>query len=238
MSATQPDEIGSTVNDAAAELAAAQRDDWVEMLTGSGPARAEALRRLHSLLVRAARHQVARMTAAASTLGPSRVDEIVNQAADEALVALLGKLHTFEGRSRFTTWAYKFAVYHAAVEVRRHSWLDREVPLRDSVEFVAPAPTPEEYTEAADLSGALTEAIESVLTAHQRRVVIALLIDDVPIDVLAERLGTSRNALYKTLHDARRALRGRLADTGFLAATAAHTFDGVPAAASSPGGIR
>ncbi len=201
-----------------------EEDRWVELLTTAGPGRADALRRLHGLLLRAARHQVSRMPSA--TLGKSRIDEIVNQAADEALVALLGKLHTFEGRSKFTTWAYKFAVYHAAVEMRRHAWLDREVPLQDQVEFVAQAPAPSDYSEAAAVAQALTEAIRDVLTTHQRRVVIALLIDDVPIDVLAERLGTSRNALYKTLHDARRVLREALRQHGFLEPDVVETTGG------------
>lgn len=191
-----------------------EEDRWVELLTTPGPRRTDAIRRLHGLLLRAARHQVSRMPSAA--LGKSRVDEIVNQAADEALVALLGKLHTFEGRSRFTTWAYKFAVYHAAVEMRRHAWLDREISLQDHVEFVEQTPSPSDYSEASALAKALTDAIRDVLTVHQRRVVIALLIDDVPIDVLAERLGTSRNALYKTLHDARQALREALRKRGFF----------------------
>jgi RNA polymerase sigma-70 factor, ECF subfamily len=204
---------------AASAPVAADTEDWVELLTTPGPGRDDALRRLHLLLLRAARHQVSRMGAMTAALGAERADEIANQSADEAMVALLGKLHTFEGRSRFTTWAYKFAVFHTAVEIRRRVWADREVPLHESVEFAASAPSPEEYSEAAALSAAVTDAIETVLTAHQRRVVLALLIDEVPIDVLAERLGTSRNALYKTLHDARQNLRTHLAAGGYLTAT-------------------
>ncbi len=149
-------------------------------------------------------------------VGSERVEEIVNQAADEAMVALLGKLSTFEGRSRFTTWAYKFAILQAAVEVRRHAWLGREVALEAWVDPRELGPSPEQYAEAADLSGAVSHAIDQVLTGHQRRIVLALLVDEVPIDVLAERLGTTRNALYKTLHDARKGLRGHLTTTGHL----------------------
>jgi len=196
-----------------------ETDDWVARLSTPGPGRDAALRQLHGLLLRAARHQVARMTArnpTASTLGAERIDEIVNQSADDAMVALLGKLSTFEGRSRFTTWAYKFAVLHAAVEVRRHAWVGREIPLEQSAEPWSSGPTPAEYSEAAALSAAITTAIETVLTTHQRQIVIAVLIDDVPIDILADRLGSSRNALYKTLHDARDALRAQLIATGHL----------------------
>jgi RNA polymerase sigma-70 factor (ECF subfamily) len=195
-----------------------ETDDWVARLSAAGPVRDAALRQLHGLLLRAARHQVSRMTAMVANLGAERIAEIVNQAADEAMITLLGKLSTFEGRSRFTTWAYKFAVLQAAVEVRRHAWVGREIPLEQSVEPWSSGPTPEEYTEAAALSAAITKAIDTVLTTHQRQIVIAVLIDDVPIDILAERLGSSRNALYKTLHDARHALRTRLVATGHLAA--------------------
>ena len=132
-------------------------------------------------------------------------------------MALLGKLHTFEGRSRFTTWAYKFAVLHAANAVRAAAWRDREIHL-DGMELVADAaPEPAQYAEASALAQRLRTLLQSDLSPHQRRVVIALLVDEVPIDVLAERLGTNRNALYKTVHDARVRLRSRLRAEGLLA---------------------
>ncbi|MGE5291855.1 MAG: RNA polymerase sigma factor [Micromonosporaceae bacterium] len=191
-------------------------EDWVAALTTPGPARDDALRRLHKLLLKAASHQVARMHALRAAIGSERVDEIVNQAADEAMVALLAKLPAFEGRSKFTTWAYKFAVLQAAVEVRRHAWQGREVSLDESADPPDANPSPEQCAEASDLSDAVSDAIEQALTPHQRRVVIALVVGEVPIDVLAERLGTSRNALYKTLHDARSRLRAHLTSAGYL----------------------
>ena len=197
--------------------------DWPAALTAQGPAREEALGRLHQFLLRAAFHQVSRMSRPG--VGRDRIDEIANQAADEAMVCLLSKLSTFEGRSRFTTWAYKFAVLQAAVEVRRESWRDREVPLDESYVVPARGSTPEEHVEASDLVSAIWDAIDHVLTPHQRSITVALLVDEVAIDVLAERLGTNRNALYKTLHDARGRIRTHLQSTGHL-----HT--------ASPGGVR
>lgn len=194
-------------------------EDWVELLSTPGPARDDALRQLHALLIRAARHQIGQMPASIRQLGGVRVDDIVNQAADEALVTLLGKLSTFEGRSRFTTWAYKFAIFHTAVEVRRTVWRNREVPLEYLPHPQAEDASPEQFAEASAFSAAVGAAIDATLTAHQRRVVLALLVDDVPIDVLAERLGTTRNALYKTLHDARGRLRRHLTVAGYLAAS-------------------
>jgi RNA polymerase sigma-70 factor (ECF subfamily) len=207
--------------DGAAEDAAAPPEDWVAVLSTPGPQREDAVRRLHDLLLRAARCQVARMSRQRAAVGARQLEDVVQLAADEALVAVLAKLPTFEGRSRFTTWAYKFAVLQAAVELRRAAWSSREVPLDAGPLLVEPRPTPDQYAEGADLAAAARAAIDRVLTPHQRRVALALLVDEVPIDVLAERLGSTRNALYKTLHDARCRLRAHLVDEGHLAPTTA-----------------
>ena len=191
-------------------------EDWIAALSSDGPVREDALRRLHALLLRAARFQVSRMSALRAMVGAAQVEDIITLAADEAMVAVLGKLTTFEGRSRFTTWAYKFAVLQAAVELRRQAWSHREVPLEAAPPLVEARPSPDQYAEGAELAAAVRDAIDRVLTPHQRRIALALIVDEVPIDVLAERLGTNRNALYKTLHDARGRLRAALADQGYL----------------------
>jgi RNA polymerase sigma-70 factor, ECF subfamily len=178
--------------------------------------REDALRRLHALLLRGARFQVSRMSAMRAVVGAAQVEDIIQLAADEAMVAVLSKLTTFEGRSRFTTWAYKFAVLQAAVEQRRQAWSHREVPLDAAPQLIEPRPSPDQYAEGAELAAAARDAIDRVLTPHQRRIALALIVDEVPIDVLAERMGTNRNALYKTLHDARGRLRAHLADQGYL----------------------
>ena len=200
--------------------AEAERDpeDWVVALSIEGPDHQRALRRLHTLLLRAARHQVTRMGQLLDGAGPDVADELTHQAADEAMVALLAKLHTFEGRSRFTTWAYKFGILQAATAVRSHAWRTRRVVLDDSDVTVDLGPSVEEYAETADLARAVRRAIDDALTPHQRRIMLALLVDEVPIDVLAERLGTNRNALYKTLHDARVRIRADLTAAGYLRA--------------------
>lgn len=178
-----------------------------------------ALIRLHQLLVRASRHQVWRLRDLLPGADAGQIDDLAQQAADDALVAVLRKLPTFEGRSRFTTWAYKFAVLHAGVTVRGQAWRDREVPLPDSVTFADAGPSPAQMTEATHLVRAVHDAIATQLTPHQRRVILALVVEGVPIDVLAERLGSSRNALYKALHDARQRLRQALVASGHLDAS-------------------
>ena len=191
-------------------------EDWIAELTTPGPVREDALQRLHALLLKAARFQVLRMATLRAAVSPAQIEDIVNLAADDAMVAVLGKLATFEGRSRFTTWAFKFAILQAAVELRRQAWSYREVPLESAPPVVEPRPSPDQYAEGADLAAAVRGAIDRVLTPHQRRIALALLVDEVPIDVLAERLRTNRNALYKTLHDARSRLRAHLTAEGYL----------------------
>lgn len=194
------------------------RKVWPELLGPDGPARDEAVRRLRTLMVKAARHQVMYMYPTLPAIGGVRVDDIVEQAADEATVAALGKLSTFEGRSRFTTWAYKFAILHASNEVRRNMWQHREINLDLVPEFATDTHSPDQHVEHLELAQIVSSAINTVLTPHQRTVTVALLVDDVPIDILAERTGSTRNALYKTLFDARRRIRAHLTAAGYLAA--------------------
>jgi RNA polymerase sigma-70 factor (ECF subfamily) len=172
---------------------------------------------LHDLLLRAAHFEVGRRRSAVARLSTGDVDDLANQAADDALVAVLRKLDTYRGASRFTTWAYKFALYEAAVSVRRRSWQNREIPLEaESWSLIAEEQGgPVAEVETGELLDAVRDGIGSVLTSHQREVLVALAINGVPIDVLAERLTTTRGALYKTLHDARRKLRAELSGRGF-----------------------
>ena len=195
-----------------AELLAALRTE--------GAANRAAVARLRELLVRAAARQVRRMPSVWVELGDARAREIIEAAADEATVDVLGHLDRFEGRSRFSTWVYKFGIWHAAAEVRRATWRDRPVDVSDMPEQQDRDPaTPDTYADASDLADAVAIALEQVLTPHQRRIAKALIIEEVPIDVLAQRLGTNRNAIYKTLHDVRVKLRRELTSNGFLDST-------------------
>ena len=190
---------------------------WLEELGGDRHVRDAAVARLHELLLRAARFEVSRRRLALPHLRGGDHDDLANQAADDALVAVLSKLDGFRGDSRFTTWAYKFALYEAAVKLRRRAWQDRELPLEpDGWSLIGSGmASPAEHAEDGELLAALRAAIADVLTAHQREVLVAITLNGVPIDVLAERLNTSRGALYKTLHDARKQLRSALASHGF-----------------------
>jgi RNA polymerase sigma-70 factor, ECF subfamily len=202
---------------------AGEADDshaWVAALSAEGAERERATARLHELLLRAARFEVGRRRPELWAR-PGEVDELASQAASDAVMAILAKLGDYRGDSRFTTWAYKFALLEAAVKVRRRRWRDREVALDDANQAVLIerrlGTTAD--AESSELLGAIAGAIQGALTPHQRRVLIAVTLDGVPIDVLCERLGTTRGAVYKTLHDARRKLRDALALQGFEVTT-------------------
>jgi RNA polymerase sigma-70 factor (ECF subfamily) len=197
-----------------ARLPGAEPDSewWLATLRADGPEREHAVARLHEMLVRAARFEVGRRRAALSHVRGEELDDIAMQAANDALMAILGKLDDFRGASRFTTWAYKFALLEAGVKLRRRAWQKREVVLEPEgwTAFADGRGELHEVLERSELLSRLKTAIDSQLTDHQRRVFVALALNEVPIDVLAERLDTTRGALYKTLHDARRKLREEL----------------------------
>ncbi len=189
---------------------------WLERLSLGNRDREAAIRELHGLLLKGARFEVRRRGASFPELRGGDHDDLAQQSADDALVAVLSKLGEFRGQSRFTTWAYKFALFEAGVKVRRRAWQGRELPLEPQrwTLFPAGGSSPEHDAEAKELLGALHEAIESELSPHQREVLVAVTLNEVPIDVLAERLNSTRGALYKTIHDARGKLRAALAGRG------------------------
>jgi RNA polymerase sigma-70 factor (ECF subfamily) len=189
---------------------------WLRELRDEGATREAAIARLHALLVRAARFEVARRRPTLPHLRGEELDDIAMEAADDALLSVLRRLDDFRGASRFTTWVYKFALLEAAVKLRKRAWQGREVPLEpESWALISSADLePDAEAEQGELLTAVQQAIGEVLTAHQRRVLVALALNGVPIDVLADRLGTTRGALYKTLHDARQKLRRHLDERG------------------------
>jgi RNA polymerase sigma-70 factor, ECF subfamily len=189
---------------------------WLGDLRADGGRGEDARRRLHDLLLRAARFEISRRQGALPHLRGGDFDDLAYQAADDALLAILGKLDGYRGESRFTTWAYKFALLEAAVKLRRRAWQGREIPLEPehwSV-FADPGSSPARSAESHEVMGSIGKALETELSPHQREVLIAVAVNGVPIDVLAERLNTTRGALYKTIHDARKKLRTHLADAG------------------------
>lgn len=202
----------------------ADNSRWLSSLRSSdGSEREESIRCLHELLLRAARAEVARRRPTMPNLAARELDDLAVQAANDALVAILARLDQFRGASRFTTWAYKFAIYETSAKLRRRAWQGREVPLEPESSILLPDASsgPQDEAEHSELLTAVHHGISTALTPHQRHVLVALAINGVPIDVLADRLGTTRGSLYKTLHDARRKLRAHLGASGLGPATIA-----------------
>ena len=192
--------------------------EWPQALADTSPRREEALARLHGLLLRTARSEVARRGPRLQLTGPE-LDDLAYQAAAEALVAITSKLGQFRGESRFTTWAYKFVVLEVSAKIGRHFW--RHPGVRLDAEDWERLPDrfgfdPAQEAEWRDLLAALHRAVDQELTARQRRVFVAIVLNNVPLDALVIELDCNRNAIYQTLFDARRKLRAALAAGGYI----------------------
>jgi len=210
---TEPIPAGRAVREAESRA-------WLEQLAPGHARREQAVAGLHDLLLRVARHELSRRRGQLGSVAGPEFDDLAQQAADDALMSVLRKLEEFRGRSRFTTWAYKFVIFEVARAVARHAWRRRppggdEAVWDDLADWSAPRP--DERLEQREQLEVLAAAIGE-LTDRQREVFVAVALNDVPIDVLAIQLGSNRNAVYKNLFDARRALRRRLAAAGHAVA--------------------
>jgi len=196
----------------------AESAEWLRALAATGPRREVALARLHEMLVRIARGEVARRGPRLRITGPE-LDDLAYQAAADALLAITGKLGQFRGESRFTTWAYKFVIFEVSAKIGRHFWRHPAVPLDagdwdrlpDRFGF-----DPAREAEWRDLLAALHQAVDEKLTVRQRAVFVAIVLNNVPLDTLVIELASNRNAIYKTLFDARRKLRAALVANGYM----------------------
>ncbi len=185
-------------------------------LSRAGPEHDAAGARLHALLLRVSRAELARR--ATRVTGPE-LDDLAHQAADDATVAVLAKLAGFRGESRFTTWVYKFAVFEVSGKLGRHTWRHGEIALDAAQWERLPERLgngPADQAEAGALAAAVRRAVEEELTDHQRRLFVAIVVDGVPLDALVAALGTNRNAVYKTVFDARRKIRQYLVTHGYM----------------------
>ena len=198
----------------------AESRSWLDGLRATGTERTRALERLHDLLLRAAHAEARRRGHFYPQIGGTELDDLCRQAADDAVVAVTAKLDGYRGASRFTTWAYAFAIFEISVKLRRHAWRRGRIPTADDDatwdRLAESAGTAQTKAESAELLSALRRAIAEELTPRQRQVFVAVALNDVEIDVVAGRLQSTRGAVYKVLHDARTKLRGRLEREGHL----------------------
>lgn len=189
---------------------------WLDALGTEGPAREAALSELHALLLRAARHEARRRRPSLPEAVVADLEDLTLQAADDALLAITAKLGQFRGDSRFTTWAYMFVVVEVSAKLRRRAWRGQDLNL-DAEEWERVPDSragPGHRAESLELLATLKTAVASELTERQREVFVSVALNEVPLDVLAERMQTTRGAIYKVLHDARKKLRAHLAERG------------------------
>jgi RNA polymerase sigma-70 factor (ECF subfamily) len=198
------------------ELHDRESERWLEQLRPGHPRRDETVAKLRDVLLRVALYELSRRRDQLGSITGPEFDDIAQQAANDALMNVLAKLEEFRGLSRFTTWAYKFAMFEVSGKVARHAWR-RHPPSREELVFEqlpdSRAPRPIDRLQQREQLEALSAGIGD-LTERQRAVFVAIALNDVPIDVLAIQLGTNRNAIYKNLFDARRNLRAHLAAAG------------------------
>ena len=203
-----------------AKMASSERtnEQWVAELADTGEAQEIALTDLRAIIMRGLPYSLSKW------LKPSdpQFESLSEEVAQDTLLRVLDSLHSFEGRSKFTTWVHKIAVRIALTELRRKRW--RDVSLDQLTEdapgegprgiLAAHEAGPDVVAEQSDMIEHLQRVISEELTDKQREVLVATRIHGMPLEEVARRMGTNRNALYKLLHDARKRLKSRLEEEG------------------------
>ncbi len=194
-------------------------DQWLSDLRSSGTLREAALEDLRAIILRGLPYALSRWLPSSAPQFESLAEEV----AQDTLLRVLDQLHTFEGRSQFTTWVHKIAIRIALTELRRKRWQDSSLEeMVDNEDMPAPARllqdqrvTPETLAERADLLARIRRIVDEELTERQRKALVMLGMQGLPMEETAKKLNTNRNALYKLLHDARLRLKKRLQGEGF-----------------------
>ena len=205
-------------------------DQWLSDLRAEGEARESALEDLHTIILRGLPFALSRWLSPANP----QFDSLTEEVAQETLLRVLDQLHTFEGRSQFTTWVHKIAIRIALTELRRKRWQDssldemvdnEEIPVSPAILEDSSA-TPEQSAERTDMMERIRRVIDEELTERQRSALIMLGMQGMPMEEAARQLNTNRNALYKLLHDARLRLKQRLQTEGLDAQEVLAAFEG------------
>jgi RNA polymerase sigma factor (sigma-70 family) len=216
-------------NIAVDEQVTAENISWVRSLTADGAEFEEAVTALYRLLVKFAYTEAKRKRARLHLAGPE-LDDVAHQSAADATLTICRKVESFRGECRFTTWAYRFVALDVASKVGRHFWQRAAISIDDRQRAAIAidddewtllasnlAEAPEMQAESKDLVEAIQRSFWEDLSERQQRAFEAVVVRGVPIPNVAEELGSSPNAIYKTLFDARRKLRKSLVAAGYLA---------------------
>ena len=209
--------------------------EWLQDLRASGAVQEAAIADLRDLLMRAALYFFSRNLGDFAGLNREEITQRAEDAAQDALIAVMDHLSEFRGDSKFTTWAYKFAINMAMMAARRERWkgvsLD-EVASSGEGNFLewmmqdkSEGATPEQSAMQTEVRGILQAVIEHELTEKQRQVLSMMVFNEVPMDEVVRHFGTNRNAIYKMLHDARRKLKSGLQAHGIEIGETLTLFD-------------
>jgi RNA polymerase sigma-70 factor (ECF subfamily) len=197
-------------------------EEWVLDLQ-SAERQAEALDDLRARLQRSILYYLSQERSDLRDLALSEIEEMARDLAQDATLRVLDNLDAFRGESRFTTWANKIAIRVAISEMRRARYRDFSLEtITAENDFVSATanlvgeapPNPETAAERGDVMSILEDALRTALTPRQYQALVAVALNNVPMDTVAEQLGTNRNALYKLIHDARRKLKAHLEEQG------------------------
>jgi len=193
-------------------------DEWLSDLRSPGSAQESALGDLRQIIYNGLPYSIGKYL----PFDSPQFDSLADEVTQETLLRILSRLDTFEGRSHFTTWVHKIAIRIALTELRRRKW--RDVSLEEIIEekYLSQTPTiiadnsfgPDINVEQQDMFSQIERLIREELTDKQRLAITAIGIQGMPMEEVARRMGTSRNALYKLLHDARIRLKKRMAEEG------------------------
>lgn len=199
--------------------------EWLADLTGSPAVQEPALQELRERLQRGIFYYLSRERSDLSQLSTQELTRMAEDLAQDAVLRVLENLDSFRGDSRFTTWATKIAVRVAISDLRRARYRDFRLDDLTAEDELLPAnalaaipqnnsETPENAAERADVMAKIDAALKEALTDRQYQALDAVILRGVPLEVVAEKMGTNRNALYKLVHDARRKLRTHLEAQG------------------------
>jgi RNA polymerase sigma-70 factor (ECF subfamily) len=206
-------------------MATRTNSEWLTDLRGPGSD--QAIADLRDILVRG-------LTYSLSSRVQNNLDAQVEDFVQDALLRILDNLDTFRGESRFTTWAQKIAVRVAFTEFRRQRWKDislEDLLPEESVDFIPsvladPSPNPERRANQTMLAEMIQKMINEDLTDRQRTAMMAIMAGGMPLEEVAVRMGTNRNALYKLIHDARKRMQQRLFASGLTPQDVLAAFEG------------
>ena len=198
---------------------------WLQALTGAPAEQDAAITALHARLQRGLYWYLARERSDLAGRSPAELEQMAEDYAQDSVMRVLQRLDSFRGESRFTTWATRIALRIAISDLRRARYRDFRLDDLTADGELLPArgdallnddhsPTPEGIAERADVQERIARALREKLTPRQRQALEAVVLQGVPLEVVAQQMGSNRNALYKLVHDARRKLRAELEAQG------------------------